>query len=274
MNTGIDFLHELHQDVRRAFDRDAAQPSSRRGWSDWLSPGRHRLAYAIAGLGCAALVATGVVIASLAGTQSPSKVSNGNLGPYVRSTTSTGNSIPVSPVLGLVPPAIGRDPFLTGGRRISLPAAVTRAGYPVPIPDAPAANPSRLSAVWIGGAGDVEGALKKSHHEIVLDYLSSQVRVFIKPVQAPTQSFTAARWRRAFLRMIRDDHLRSLTVRTIKGHVATVYAKPGTPGDIDMIWIQPHLNLDILIDARSLATTPADLLAIARSLAIPTTTNP
>jgi hypothetical protein len=74
--------------------------------------------------------------------------------------------------------------------------------------------------------------------------------------------------------MIRNDHLHSLPVRTINGHVATVYDKPGAPGDIDMIWIQPHLNLDILIDARSLATTPAELLAIARSLATPTTTNP
>jgi hypothetical protein len=273
MNTDIDFLHELHQDVCRAVDRGQTHPNKQRGWSDWLSPGRHRLAYAIAGLGCAALAATGVIIAILAGAHSPTQASSANLG-FGRTTTRTGSSNPVPPVLGLAPPAIGRDPFLIGGRRISLAVALARAGYPFPLPDASAANRSRLSAVWIGTAGDVEGALKKSHHEIVLDYVSSQVRVFIKPVQAPTQSFTAARWRRAFLRMIRDDHLRSLTVRTINGHVATVYDKPGTPGDIDMIWIQPHLNLDILIDGRSLATTPADLLAIAHSLTIPTTTTP
>ena len=131
--TNIDFLHELHQDVRRAVDHSQTRSNNRRGWSGRLSPGRHRLAYAIAGLGCAALVVTGVVIASLAGVHSPSQASSANLG-FSRATTSTHNSIPVSPVLGLVPPAIGHDPFLIGGRRISLPAAVAHAGYPVPAP--------------------------------------------------------------------------------------------------------------------------------------------
>jgi hypothetical protein len=187
VNTDISFLHDLRADLAQATRAEAGAHATRaeagahataarrtRGPRQWLG-GRRRVLVVAAGLVCAGGAAIAVVIVGSLGTgHAPSTPS-----PNSRPTQPSG---PGSGILGIPLPPLGKNPFAVGGRRVSLAEATARAGYLFPVPDAPSANASVLSGVWIGPAGDIEGALSKGHREIALQYKQTGVRVFIKPL--------------------------------------------------------------------------------------------
>lgn len=116
---------------------------------------------ALAAVSCAAVA----VIAPRAFDTGPARTS----APANRSQTSN-----VAPVASTVLGKMG--PYRIPLRRVSLTRAVAVAKFPVPIPNAPAANPGSLSTVSIAKTSAERGT------EVVLSYKTSGILVYISKV--------------------------------------------------------------------------------------------
>ena len=142
---------------------------------------RRRLTYAMAAGSC---VAAGIVVAAVlltgGGAHHPSP-SSGTTGNFGRSGLMG----------GILPAPIGSDPFGSRSHRITLARGAHLLGAPVPTPNSPLANPGNLSAVW-----GVRG-------EVMLDYVSSQIRISIEPANRILRNGARA----AFRTEARSDHM-------------------------------------------------------------------
>jgi hypothetical protein len=140
---------------------------------------RRRLTYAVAGGSCvAAAIVVAAVLLTGGGThhQPPASGTTGNFGR--------------SGLEGILPAPIGSDPFGSRTHRITLARGAHLLGAPVPTPNSPLANPGNLSAVW------------GVHGEVMLDYVSSQIRISIEPANRILRNGARA----AFRQMARVDH--------------------------------------------------------------------
>jgi hypothetical protein len=193
---------------------------------------RRRLTYAVAAGSC---VAAGIVAAAVlltgGGAHRPSP-SSGVPGDFGRS----GSLIPR-------PAPIGSDPFGSHGHRITLARAAILLGSPVPTPNSAPANPGDLFAVW-----GVRG-------EVILDYVSSQIRISIRPANRVLRSHPRAEFRQ----MARGFHM-SPGFLIINGDPALVAGGGlGKPGFAQVI--RDGLSIAVM------GERPAgQLIAIARSL--------
>ena len=193
---------------------------------------RRRRTYAMAAGSC---VAAAIVVASLlltgGGTRHrpPSSATTGNFGR--------------SGLEGILPVPIGSDPFGPRSHRITLARGARLLGAPVPTPDSALANPGNLSVVW------------GVHGEVILDYVSSQIRISIEPANRILRNGAQA----AFRKMARVDHIRPGAL-TIAGNPGIVAA--GGPHE--------HGFAQVIRDGLSIAVmgqrSAAQLIAIARSL--------
>jgi hypothetical protein len=79
---------------------------------------------------------------------------------------------------GFGPPRVpvGSDPFLTGGREVTLDQARSQAGFAVPAPNSSLAGPQNLSKVWFSSWQNEDGTTAR---EVILDYVSSNIRITI-----------------------------------------------------------------------------------------------
>ncbi len=135
------------------------------------------------------------------------------------------------------------NPFGAYGRRITLAHGARLLGSNVPTPHAPLANPGNLSAIW------------GIHGEVILDYVSSQIRIRI----VPANRILRRNARVAFRREARGDHL-SPGALTISGNPAIVVGGgPGKAGAAEVV----RDGLDIAVMGHRSA---AELIAVARSL--------
>jgi hypothetical protein len=146
-------------------------------------------------------------------------------------------------ILGPEPAPIGSNPFGAYGHRVTLARGARLLGSDVPTPHAALANPGNLSAVW------------GIHGEVILDYVSSQIRIRIVPANRILRSNARA----AFRREARSDHLLPGAL-TIAGDPAIVVGGgPRKPGAAEVV----RDGLDIAVMGSHSA---AELIAIARSL--------
>jgi hypothetical protein len=190
---------------------------------------RRRLAYALAACSSvAAAVVIATMLSSAGGARHPS--------PPARGGGSFG-------LLGPSPAPIGSNPFASAGRRVTLAHAARLIGADVPTPNAPLANPGNLSVIW-----GVRG-------EVILDYVSSQIRISIEPANRILRKGAGA----AFRKMARVDHMSpgALTIAGDPGIVVGGSAR--NPGFAEVV----RDGLSVAVMGHRSA---AQLVAVARSL--------
>ena len=191
---------------------------------------RRRPTYAMAAGSCvAAATVVAAVLLTAGGTRSPA---------HHPSSAPSGGALN-----GPLPAPIGSDPFGARTHRITLARGAHLLGAPVPTPDSPLANPGNLSAVW------------GVHGEVILDYVSSQIRISIKPANHILRNGARA----AFRTEARDDHMHPGAM-TINGDPALVVGgSTRNHGFAEVV----RDGLDIAVMGERSAP---QLIAIARSL--------
>ncbi|HEX5556371.1 MAG TPA: hypothetical protein VFX13_02000 [Gaiellales bacterium] len=153
-------------------------------------------------------------------------------------------------------PPIGADPFVPAGRHVSLERAQEDAGYPLPIPRAPAANPTLLSDVWI--------TRNQARWEVALQYRASGVRLFMTPAPRAMRADPVVQLEAR----ARELDLGRHAVRRIAGSAVLIQPSPGLAGGPTALMISQggREPLEIAIIGSS-DTSIASLVAITRSLA-------
>jgi hypothetical protein len=161
MNTDIQFLNDLHSDFVRLSAQATQSPTVadpvQRQADSRLGLIRVRF---IAMAAVAFLVGIVAVFWSSTTTSNPTAIHNPipNTGPVA------------SPVIGRM------GPYRIPLRKASLAEAISAAAFPVPIPNAPAANPGSLSAVFVPKNPDQAGT------EVVLSYDTTHILLYITKV--------------------------------------------------------------------------------------------
>lgn len=129
---------------------------------------------------------------------------------------------------GPQPVPVGSNPFITGGRVVSLAQARSLAGFAVPVPDSALASPEKLSKVWFASWKTDDGTVER---EVVLDYVSSNIRITIDPAGAGFGSDPRA----AYLKEAASIGQPESSVQTVNGAPALVVAAAnGQNGFVDM----------------------------------------
>jgi hypothetical protein len=192
---------------------------------------RRRLTYAMAAGSCVAVV---VAVALL---------SSGSTRHLPTTAGRRGSFGFLDPSFGFQPPPIGSDPFRADHRPVTVTKAARLLGAPVPAPNTALANSGNLSAIWA------------VHNEVILDYVSSQIRISIGPPNRILRNGAAA----AFRKMARIDHLVPGAL-TIDGSPAIVVgATRRHSGFVGVV--RDGLTIVVMGDRSA-----AQLIAIARSL--------
>ncbi len=193
-----------------------------------------------------ALLVMASVVAVVLAVAGARLIGGGQSSPETRPATG-----PSSQVLGYEAPPIGTDPFVTGGRRIAPERASAVAGFAVPTPDAPLANPQNLSVVWYSPVPNGSG----SRGEIVLDYVATQIRIEI----VPANRILRADPRAAFQAMTDEAHM-APGAMTNNGDPALVSGgSPSQPGFAQVV----HNGLNVAVMGHR---STDELLSIARTL--------
>jgi hypothetical protein len=153
----LEFLDDLRVELLDVVER---HNHPRRGFPV-RSRLRHRRFIACAALAAMSCAAVGVIVPRAFETGPARTITPANRNP-------TSNVDPVaSPVLG------GMGPYRMPLRRVTLNRAVAAAKFPVPIPNAPAANPRNLSTV------SIPRPLAERGTEVVLSYRTSGILIYI-----------------------------------------------------------------------------------------------
>ena len=111
---------------------------------------------------------------------------------------------------------------------VSLAQARSLAGFAVPVPDSALASPEKLSKVWFASWKTDDGTVER---EVVLDYVSSNIRITIDPAGAGFGSDPRA----AYLKEAASIGQPESSVQTVNGAPALVVAAAnGQNGFVDM----------------------------------------
>ncbi len=251
MTSQIEFLNHLQGEVERALDRRAGVSMT---GGDRPGPGPAKLPRR---WGFAA-VAAGLVVASIAGgvtayqTSQPSGSDGSH--PPPRSNSGGGG------FLGFPMPAIGKDPFAIGGHPVSLATAKQTAGYPWPVPNAPAANLTLLRYVWTGWYGEWTSLAHNGQggvaREVVLEYPKTGVRVLINPIVPRFPRHAIHAWREMVPELNKYGQGSHATAEFIDGVAALVtsgrgasaaWPRGGYSTVIELAYPSRWIRLDITI---------------------------
>jgi len=156
--------------------------------------------------------------------------------------------------LGYPQAPVGVDPFVDGGKKVTLAQATDTAGFTITTPSTGTAGPSSLSDVWMSPIGSATGT---TVNEVVLDYVASGVEIDLEPASGALAADPA----NAFQAMVTQDALPSAYVTSVLGGAPAFVIPPnnGQVGSVEYV----SQGVDVTIMGHQSAPT---LLAIANSM--------